>query len=177
VAWTLLVRSPSAQPAAATRSWFHHARRGLTVHGRDCLTVARACWTRRLTTSNGRGDAGAGAPKRPVRIPSTSATTVPACFRITGAIGSKNGNITKADGDVTDDRRGSTTSVVEVSDLNQLQDIMTASRCARRDQRRARPRPLAERRYGPTCFVARRITPCGVGGLRLQSRDSRASML
>ena len=50
---------------------------------------------------------------------------------ITGAISSRNGNITKAEVTVTDDRRGINHFVVEVDDLRQLQEIMTAIRDVR----------------------------------------------
>ena len=47
---------------------------------------------------------------------------------ITGAISSRNGNITKAEVTVTDDRKGINHFVVEVEDLKQLQAIMQAIR-------------------------------------------------
>ena len=47
---------------------------------------------------------------------------------ITGAISHRNGNITKAEVTVTDDKRGLNHFVVEVSDLQQLQAIMGAIR-------------------------------------------------
>jgi len=47
---------------------------------------------------------------------------------ITGAISSQNGNITKAEVLVTEDRRGINNFVVEVADLEQLQGIMAAIR-------------------------------------------------
>jgi GTP pyrophosphokinase len=47
---------------------------------------------------------------------------------ITGAISSRNGNITKAEVTVTDDRKGINHFVIEVADLRQLQDIMYAIR-------------------------------------------------
>jgi GTP pyrophosphokinase len=50
---------------------------------------------------------------------------------ITGAISGKNGNITKAEVTVTDDRRGINNFVIEVADLSQLQDIMAAIRDVR----------------------------------------------
>jgi len=67
-------------------------------------------------------------PKRPVRIAVYIGNDRPGLLsEITGAIGSKNGNITKAEVTVTDDRAHQQLRV-EVSDLNQLQDIMTAIR-------------------------------------------------
>ena len=47
---------------------------------------------------------------------------------ITGAISAQNGNITKAEVTVTDDRKGINNFVVEVADLEQLQGIMSAIR-------------------------------------------------
>jgi (p)ppGpp synthase/HD superfamily hydrolase len=65
--------------------------------------------------------------KRPVRIAVYIGNDRPGLLsEITGAISSRNGNITKAEVTVTDDRRGINNFVVEVSDLRQLQDIMTA---------------------------------------------------
>jgi len=47
---------------------------------------------------------------------------------ITGAISARNGNITKAEVTVTDDRRGINHFVIEVADLRQLQDIIAGIR-------------------------------------------------
>ena len=82
--------------------------------------------------------------KRPVRIAVYIGNDRPGLLsEITGAISSRNGNITKAEVTVTDDRSGINHFVVEVADLTQLQDIMTAIRAVpRRHQRRARPRAL-----------------------------------
>ena len=67
--------------------------------------------------------------KRPVRIAVYIGNDRPGLLsEITGAIGSKNGNIVKAEVTVTDDRHGINNFVVEVADLSQLQDIMTAIR-------------------------------------------------
>jgi GTP diphosphokinase / guanosine-3',5'-bis(diphosphate) 3'-diphosphatase len=67
--------------------------------------------------------------KRPVRIAVYIGNDRPGLLsEITGAIGSKNGNITKAEVTVTDDRHGINNFVVEVADLSHLQDIMTAIR-------------------------------------------------
>jgi GTP diphosphokinase / guanosine-3',5'-bis(diphosphate) 3'-diphosphatase len=105
--------------------------RGLTVHGRDCLTVAKSVLDRERLI-NVEWDVETPAlepPKRPVRIAVYIGNDRPGLLsEITGAIGSKNGNITKAEVTVTDDRRGINNFVVEVSDLSQLQDIMTAIR-------------------------------------------------
>jgi len=67
--------------------------------------------------------------KRPVRIAVYIGKDRPGLLsEITGAISSRNGNITKAEVTVTDDRRGINNFVVEVADLGQLQAIMTAIR-------------------------------------------------
>jgi GTP diphosphokinase / guanosine-3',5'-bis(diphosphate) 3'-diphosphatase len=105
--------------------------RGLTVHARDCLTVAKSVLDReRLINVEWDVEAPAQEPaKRPVRIAVYIGNDRPGLLsEITGAIGSKNGNITKAEVTVTDDRRGINNFVVEVADLSQLQDIMTAIR-------------------------------------------------
>jgi len=105
--------------------------RGLTVHARDCLTVAKSVLDReRLINVEWDVEAPALEPaKRPVRIAVYIGNDRPGLLsEITGAIGSKNGNITKAEVTVTDDRRGINNFVVEVADLSQLQDIMTAIR-------------------------------------------------
>ena len=105
--------------------------RGLTVHARDCLTVAKSVLDReRLINVEWDVETPALEPaKRPVRIAVYIGNDRPGLLsEITGAIGSKNGNITKAEVMVTDDRRGINNFVVEVADLSQLQDIMTAIR-------------------------------------------------
>ena len=105
--------------------------RGLTVHARDCLTVAKSVLDReRLINVEWDVETPAAEPpKRPVRIAVYIGNDRPGLLsEITGAIGSKNGNITKAEVTVTDDRRGINNFVVEVADLSQLQDIMTAIR-------------------------------------------------
>jgi GTP pyrophosphokinase len=67
--------------------------------------------------------------KRPVRIAVYIERDRPGLLsEITGAISSRNGNITKAEVEVTDDRRGINNFVVEVSDLRQLQEIMSTIR-------------------------------------------------
>ncbi len=101
--------------------------RGLTVHARECLTVAKSVLDReRLIDVEWDVDEPA---KRPVRIAVYIGNDRPGLLsEITGAISSRNGNITKAEVTVTDDRRGINNFVVEVADLRQLQEIMTAIR-------------------------------------------------
>jgi GTP pyrophosphokinase len=101
--------------------------RGLTVHTRDCLTVAKSVLDRERLI-NVEWDGGEPA-KRPVRIAVYIGRDRPGLLsEITGAISSQNGNITKAEVTVTDDRKGINNFVVEVSDLEQLQGIMAAIR-------------------------------------------------
>jgi GTP pyrophosphokinase len=101
--------------------------RGLTVHTRDCLTVAKNVLDRERLI-NVEWDVEEPA-KRPVRIAVYIGNDRPGLLaEITGAISSRNGNITKAEVLVTDDRRGTNNFVIEVSDLRQLQDIMRAIR-------------------------------------------------
>jgi GTP diphosphokinase / guanosine-3',5'-bis(diphosphate) 3'-diphosphatase len=101
--------------------------RGLTVHARECLTVAKSVLDReRLIDVEWDVEEPA---KRPVRIAVYIGNDRPGLLsEITGAISSRNGNITKAEVTVTDDRRGINHFVVEVADLRQLQDIMSAIR-------------------------------------------------
>jgi GTP pyrophosphokinase len=103
--------------------------RGLTVHARDCLTVAKSVLDRERII-NVEWDVAEPEPaKRPVRIAVYIGKDRPGLLsEITGAISSRNGNITKAEVTVTDDRRGINHFVVEVADLNQLQDIIGAIR-------------------------------------------------
>jgi GTP pyrophosphokinase len=101
--------------------------RGLTVHTRDCLTVAKSVLDRERLV-NVEWDIEEPAT-RPVRIAVYIGRDRPGLLsEITGAISSKNGNITKAEVTVTDDRRGINNFVVEVADLEQLQRIMAAIR-------------------------------------------------
>jgi GTP diphosphokinase / guanosine-3',5'-bis(diphosphate) 3'-diphosphatase len=101
--------------------------RGLTVHARECLTVAKSVLDRERLIDV-EWDVAEPA-KRPVRIAVYIGHDRPGLLsEITGAISSRNGNITKAEVTVTDDRRGINHFVVEVADLRQLQDIMTAIR-------------------------------------------------
>jgi guanosine-3',5'-bis(diphosphate) 3'-pyrophosphohydrolase len=101
--------------------------RGLTVHARDCLTVAKSVLDReRIIDVEWDVDEPA---KRPVRVAVYIGRDRNGLLsEITGAISAKNGNITKAEVTVTDDRRGINRFVIEVADLSQLQDIMTAIR-------------------------------------------------
>jgi GTP pyrophosphokinase len=106
--------------------------RGLTVHARDCLTVAKSVLDRERLINvewDVEEERAAEPAKRPVRIAVYIGNDRPGLLsEITGAIGSRNGNITKAEVMVTDDRRGINNFVVEVADLRQLQDIMSAIR-------------------------------------------------
>jgi GTP pyrophosphokinase len=101
--------------------------RGLTVHGRDCLTVAKNVLDKeRLVAVEWE----AGDPaKRPVRIAVYIGRDRPGLLaEITSAISSRQGNIIKAEITVTEDRKGLNHFVVEVDDLRQLQEIMQAIR-------------------------------------------------
>jgi guanosine-3',5'-bis(diphosphate) 3'-pyrophosphohydrolase len=101
--------------------------RGLTVHARDCLTVVKNVLDRErlLAVEWEDGDE----TKRPVKIAVYIGQDRPGLLaEITGAISSRQGNITRAEVTVTDDRRGLNHFVVEVGDLRQLQDIMQAIR-------------------------------------------------
>jgi guanosine-3',5'-bis(diphosphate) 3'-pyrophosphohydrolase len=101
--------------------------RGLTVHARDCLTVAKNGLDKeRLVAVEWEGSEPA---KRPVRIAVYIGRDRPGLLaEITTAISSGKGNITKADITVTEDRKGINNFVVEVEDLKQLQAIMQAIR-------------------------------------------------
>src|SRR5262244_2418476 len=104
--------------------------RGLTVHARDCLTVAKSVLDRERLIDVEWDVAEPG--KRPVRIAVYIGQDRPGLLsEITGAISARNGNITKAEVTVTDDRRGINNFVVEVADLRQLQDIIAAIRDVR----------------------------------------------
>jgi len=101
--------------------------RGLTVHARDCLTVAKSVLDRERII-NVEWDVDEPG-KRPVRIAVYIGRDRPGLLsEITGAISARNGNITKAEVTVTDDRKGINHFVVEVADLSQLQDIIGAIR-------------------------------------------------
>jgi GTP pyrophosphokinase len=101
--------------------------RGLTVHARDCLTVVKNVLDKERLVAVEWED---GEPaKRPARIAVYIGRDRPGLLaEITGAISSRQGNITKAEVTVTEDRRGLNHFVVEVSDLRQLQEIMQAIR-------------------------------------------------
>ena len=104
--------------------------RGLTVHTRDCLTVAKSVLDRERLI-NVEWDVEEAA-KRPVRVAVYIGRDRPGILaEITGAISSRNGNITKAEVTVTDDRRGINNFVIEVESLGQLQEIMGAIRDVR----------------------------------------------
>ena len=67
--------------------------------------------------------------QRPVRVAVYIGKDRPGLLsEITGAISARNGNITKAEVTVTDDRRGINNFVIEVADLRQLQDIIAGIR-------------------------------------------------
>jgi GTP pyrophosphokinase len=106
--------------------------RGLTCHTRDCLTVVKSVLDRERLINVEWDDAEPMAATRPVRIAVHIGNDRPGLLaEITGAISSRNGNITKAEVTVTEDRRGLNHFVVEVSDLHQLQEIMSAIRDVR----------------------------------------------
>jgi GTP pyrophosphokinase len=101
--------------------------RGLTVHARDCLTVAKNVLDRERLVAV-EWEAGEST-KRPVRIAVYIGRDRPGLLaEITSAISSRQGNIIKAEITVTEDRKGLNYFVVEVDDLRQLQDIMQAIR-------------------------------------------------
>jgi len=101
--------------------------RGLTVHARECLTVAKSVLDRERLINVEWDVEEPG--KRPVRIAVYIGRDRPGLLtEITGAISSRNGNITKAEVTVTEDRRGINHFVIEVADLGQLQDIIGAIR-------------------------------------------------
>jgi GTP diphosphokinase / guanosine-3',5'-bis(diphosphate) 3'-diphosphatase len=101
--------------------------RGLTVHARDCLTVAKNVLEKERLVAVEWEE---GEPtKRPVRIAVYIGRDRPGLLaEITSAISSRQGNIIKAEITVTEDRKGLNHFVVEVDDLRQLQDIMQAIR-------------------------------------------------
>jgi GTP pyrophosphokinase len=104
--------------------------RGLTVHARDCLTVVKNVLDKeRLLAVEWDGGEAA---KRPVKIAVYIGKDRPGLLaEITAAISSRQGNITKAEITVTDDRKGINHFVIEVEDLHQLQGIMQAIRDVR----------------------------------------------
>jgi GTP pyrophosphokinase len=101
--------------------------RGLTVHARDCLTVVKNVLDRERFVAVEWEDG--EATKRPVKIAVYIGHDRPGLLaEITGAISSRQGNITKAEVTVTEDRKGLNHFVVEVDSLRQLQDIMQSIR-------------------------------------------------
>ena len=101
--------------------------RGLTVHTRDCLTVARQVLDKERMVGV-EWDA-AGPAARPVKIAVYIGRDRPGLLaEISAAISSWQGNITKADVTVTEDRKGINHFVVEVTNLAQLHGIMQAIR-------------------------------------------------
>jgi guanosine-3',5'-bis(diphosphate) 3'-pyrophosphohydrolase len=104
--------------------------RGLTVHARDCLAVVKNVMDRERLVAVEWADG--EARKRPVKIAVYIGNDRPGLLaEITGAISSRQGNITKAEVTVTEDRKGLNHFVVEVDDLSQLQEIMQAIRDVR----------------------------------------------
>jgi guanosine-3',5'-bis(diphosphate) 3'-pyrophosphohydrolase len=103
--------------------------RGLTVHTRDCLVVARNVLDRERLINVEWDREESAAATRPVRIAVYLGNDRPGLLaEITGAISARNGNITKAEVTVTEDKKGINHFVVEVTDLSQLQGIMSAIR-------------------------------------------------
>src|SRR5207247_6821500 len=101
--------------------------RPLTADGRDWRTVAKSVRGRERRSNVEWGVAEPG--KRPVKVAVYIGRDRPGLLaEITGAISSRNGNITKAEVTVTDDRRGINHFVIEVADLHQLQEIIGAIR-------------------------------------------------
>jgi guanosine-3',5'-bis(diphosphate) 3'-pyrophosphohydrolase len=101
--------------------------RGLTVHARDCLTVVKNVLDKERLLAV-EWDSGEPA-KRPVKIAVYIGRDRPGLLaEITTAISSRQGNITKAEITVTDDRKGINHFVIEVEDLHQLQGIMQSIR-------------------------------------------------
>jgi len=103
--------------------------RGLTVHTRDCLMVVKSVLDRERLINVEWDTEEPAAATRPVRIAVYLGNDRPGLLsEITGAISSRNGNITKAEVNVTEDKKGINHFVVEVADLRQLQAIMNAIR-------------------------------------------------
>jgi GTP pyrophosphokinase len=101
--------------------------RGLTVHTRDCHTVAQGLLDKERVVSVEWDVAEPAA--RPVKIAVYIGRDRPGLLaEISTAISSQDGNITKAEITVTEDRKGINHFVVEVGDLQQLQRIMQAIR-------------------------------------------------
>jgi GTP pyrophosphokinase len=101
--------------------------RGLTVHTRDCHTVAQGLLDKERVVGVEWDVAEPAA--RPVKIAVYIGRDRPGLLaEISTAISSREGNITKAEITVTEDRKGINHFVVEVADLQQLQEIMGAIR-------------------------------------------------
>lgn len=101
--------------------------RGLTVHTRDCHTVAHGHLDKERVVGVEWDVAEPAA--RPVKIAVYIGRDRPGLLaEISAAISSRHGNITKAEITVTEDRKGINHFVVEVADLNQLQQIIEAIR-------------------------------------------------
>ena len=101
--------------------------RGLTVHTRDCASVAQGLLDRERVVGV-EWDV-AEAVTRPVRIAVYIGRDRPGLLaEISAAISSREGNITKAEITVTEDRKGINHFVVEVADLKQLEEILQAIR-------------------------------------------------
>ncbi len=101
--------------------------RGLTVHTRDCHTVAQGLLDKERVVGV-EWDAAEPAT-RPVKIAVYIGRDRPGLLaEISAAISSRRGNITKAEITVTEDRKGINHFVVEVGGLRQLQQIMDAIR-------------------------------------------------
>ena len=101
--------------------------RGLTVHTRDCLSVVREVLDKERMVSVEWEVAEPAT--RPVKIAVYIGRDRPGLLaEISAAISSRQGNITKAEVTVTEDRKGLNYFVVEVADLAQLQGIMQAIR-------------------------------------------------
>ena len=101
--------------------------RGLTVHTRDCHTVAQGFLDKERVVGAEWDVAEPAA--RPVKIAVYIGRDRPGLLaEISAAISSRHGNITKAEITVTEDRKGINHFVVEVADLHQLQQIIEAIR-------------------------------------------------
>jgi len=101
--------------------------RGLTVHTRDCHTVAQGFLDKERVVGAEWDVAEPAA--RPVKIAVYIGRDRPGLLaEISAAISSRHGNITKAEITVTEDRKGINHFVVEVADLHQLQQIIGAIR-------------------------------------------------
>jgi GTP pyrophosphokinase len=101
--------------------------RGLTVHTRECHTVAHGLLDRERVIGVEWDVAEPAA--RPVKIAVYIGRDRPGLLaEISAAISSRHGNITKAEITVTEDRKGINHFVVEVADLDQLQQIIQAIR-------------------------------------------------